>query len=408
MTNILQNIHAFTSITANYLPKARVLAESIKVLYPDVVFSVMLSDNTPAGFDLENEPFDHLITINDLNLIDRDAWVFSHSVVELCTAVKGFAFQHIMDQTGAEKVFYFDPDIAVFGRLEDLTHYLDQNAAILTPHQIEPDSDYDSIADNEIASLKHGVFNLGFLGVRNDASGRAVIDWWAERLRLFCFDDIPSGLFTDQRWMDLAPCFFDDIKVIRDPGFNVATWNLSRRIVTSSHEQEIRINDAPLGFYHFSGLDSGDNLIMLNKYAKGNSPLRELRDWYIKRCEHFGQSQLGNQPGCFDLYSDGSRITREERRFYRDRKDVQKRFPNPFDVSNINESYRDWYRANVGIPVGLKMVSIPSGASMRVVLNDVATYIRDRSETANHSGWLKRQIGKLIASLLALVAGRLS
>lgn len=404
----MQHVHAFTSITANYLPKARVLAESIKSLYPEVVVSIMLSDDPPPGFDLTAEPFDRLITIDDLNLAGREGWIFSHSVVELCTAVKGFAFQYIMDQPDVAKVFYFDPDTAVFGRLEDLTGWLEQSAAVLTPHQIAPDSDYGSIADNEIASLKHGVFNLGFLGVRNDAAGRAVIDWWSERLRLFCYDDIPGGLFTDQRWMDLAPCFFDDIKVIRDPGFNVATWNLSRRVVSGSREQGIRVNDVPLGFYHFSGFDSGAQLVMLDKYAEGNRTLRDLRDWYIERCEHFGQSRIGRQPGRFDHYSDGSRITREERLFYRDRQDIQQRFPRPFDVSDINESYRDWYRVHIGAPVGLRLLSVPAGAPMRAVLQDVATYIRVRSETADRSGWLKRQAGKLVAGMLALLARRLS
>ena len=35
--------------------------------------------------------------------------------------------------------------------------------------------------------------------------GRRFIDWWADRLRQFCYDEVPNGLFTDQRWVDLAP-----------------------------------------------------------------------------------------------------------------------------------------------------------------------------------------------------------
>ena len=75
-------------------------------------------------------------------------------------------------------------------------------------------------------------YNLGFLAVRMTGQGREFIDWWAERLRLFCYDEVPNGLFTDQRWVDLAPAFFDDIAIIRDPEYNVATWNLTHRRAT--------------------------------------------------------------------------------------------------------------------------------------------------------------------------------
>ena len=34
-------------------------------------------------------------------------------------------------------------------------------------------------------------------------------NWWNNRLQLYCYDDIPRGIFTDQRWVDLAPAYFD-------------------------------------------------------------------------------------------------------------------------------------------------------------------------------------------------------
>ncbi len=64
--------------------------------------------------------------------------------------------------------------------------------------------------------------------------GRRFIDWWADRLRQFCYDEVPNGLFTDQRWVDLAPAFFDDIAIVRDPQYNVATWNLTHRRATGT------------------------------------------------------------------------------------------------------------------------------------------------------------------------------
>ena len=43
--------HIYTSIIANYITKARVLAHSVKRCHPEAVFHLFISDALPAGFD---------------------------------------------------------------------------------------------------------------------------------------------------------------------------------------------------------------------------------------------------------------------------------------------------------------------------------------------------------------------
>ena len=383
--------HAFTSITTNYLPKARVLAASVKRLAPDMGFHLMLSDDLPAGFDLANEPFDSVITVEDLGIADLRQWVFGHTVVELCTAVKGFAFQYLFDRVGAEKAFYFDPDMVVFSRLDELCRRLDEHAILLTPHQTAPELTIESIIDNEFSSLKHGVFNLGFLGARADGQGRAFIDWWAARLLDFCHDNTDRGLFTDQRWVDLAPCFFDDIEIMRDAGFNVATWNLTHRRVTGSLASGVRVNDEALGFYHFSGFDSGAQHAMLNKYGQDNPALFELRDWYIAECDKAGQQRLGRQPGKYSSFDDGTPITRGHRVLYREREDLRKVFADPFSTTPLHECYRDWYQANAAESSVCGVLTVKPDVAFSVVLQDFLTYTEQRLRAARRfGGWRKR------------------
>ena len=114
------SVHAYTSITSNYLPKARVLAESIKRLDPGLQFHLVLSDDAPIGFNPAEEPFDNIIYAEDLAIEDFPRWAFGHAVVELCTAVKGVALEHIFSSFDAQQVFYFDPDMVVFARLDEL------------------------------------------------------------------------------------------------------------------------------------------------------------------------------------------------------------------------------------------------------------------------------------------------
>ena len=62
-----------------------------------------------------------------------------------------------------------------------------------------------------------------------------------------------SGLFVDQRWVDFVPTLFEH-HIVRDPGCNVATWNLATRRVEWSNGRYL-VNGLPLRFFHFSGFD---------------------------------------------------------------------------------------------------------------------------------------------------------
>lgn len=383
----MAGVHAFTSITTNYLPKARVLAESIRRHGPEFHIHLVLCDEPPPGFDLAAEPFDGLITLADLEL-DDPAWLFGHSVVELCTAVKGTALQYLLAREGADKVFYFDPDIAVFGRLDELVAALDRHCALLTPHQCVPEVDDEAVRDNELCSLRYGVFNLGFLGVRGDAEGRRVADWWAERLRRYCFDDPERGLFTDQRWMDLAPCFFPTLGILRDPGFNVATWNLTHRQVTGSLREGLLVNGEPLGFYHFSGFDSGAQEKMLGKYGGGSAALWELRAWYLAQCDRHGQVELGACPARGSHFDDGTPIATRQRVVYRSRPDLQQIFPDPFATADPRTSYSQWWLVDGPTDGDAGSFRALSGAPFGRVLTEFLDYTAARIRRSSRLGRL--------------------
>lgn len=357
--------HLFTSITANYLPKARVLAQSAKRQAVDVHFHLLLCDDYPPEVDPAAEPFDSIINVTELPIPNREAWLFGHTVVEMCTAVKALGFLEIARRHQAEKIFYFDPDMVILSGLDGLIERLDRRSLLLTPHVSEPEQSLDAVIDNEIASLKHGVFNLGFLGVRTSAEGMRFLNWWAERLRYFCHDDIAGGLFTDQRWLDLAPAFFEDIAILREPIYNVATWNLTHRPVTGSLEQGLAINGEPISFYHFSGFDGGAQEIMLKKYADAGSVLFDLRRWYIGECRRMGQKELGSRRCRYDTFDNGERIIRAQRILYRSRPDLQRVFPNPFQTQG--DSYYDWYRLNVA---STGDNALENDATLRAQLND--------------------------------------
>jgi len=330
-------IHAYTSFSYSYLNRARVLAATLRRQHPDWVIWAVLTDKAPDGFELDwnAEGYDHVITAEDLVGPSAEQWLFGHDVVEACTAVKGAAMQRILKEPDCEKLFYFDPDIAVLNPMSEVVDLLDDNSIVLTPHQIEPEPQANkrAIMDNEIASLTYGVFNLGFIAICNDGEGRRFAKWWDERLQDWCHDRLDIGVFVDQKWCNLVPCFFDGVKVLRDPGYNVASWNLSQREMTFDDEGQALINGRPLRFYHFTKLGPiGD--VMTQRYAGGNIEVYELWLWYRNAVMAATDDGIPNCYWHYGTFDNGVAIPKSVRELYRVRGDLQVAFSEPRYVAN--------------------------------------------------------------------------
>ena len=326
----MSEVHCFTSASFAYLDRVRVLAETLRRHHPDWRLWLCLVDQEPPGFsfDADRESLAGVVRVTELGIPHLCRQLFTHDVVELCTAVKGPMLHRLLER-GAEKVVYLDPDIAVLGSLVEVEALLDRHDIVLTPHQLEPDESPQAIRDNEIGSLKFGIYNLGFLAVSGREEGRRFARWWRDRLLEHCYDDVPEGLFTDQRWCDLVPAFFASTHVLRDPGYNVASWNLSRRPISIGTDGMIRAGERPLRFFHFTKVNWVGEM-MLERYADGRIEVFELMQWYRRRLVVHAPTQLPERWWAFARYANGTPIPREHRRLYRDRPDLQQRYPDPF------------------------------------------------------------------------------
>ena len=304
----------FTSICANYLPKAMALAESVKRHCKDARFVLCLveRDIHPAATAFPH--FDEVVLAKDAGWENFDSFMFRHSIVEASTAVKPRFMQHLVETHPEEDKFvYLDPDVLVYGDFAELEAKLELESIVLCPHLLRPGN-----IDMEISSLAHGSYNLGFLAIRRSANSQAFLQWWADRLFLYCYDDKSRGIFTDQKWIDLAPSFFD-VHVFKHHGYDFATWSLLGSDLHPADDGYV-VNGDTLRFIHFSGLDSG----MIERamgwwLTPDNRPTFEAlyRD-YLRNLESHGQSTLGATPWSYATYADGSPISRDARVRYRD------------------------------------------------------------------------------------------
>jgi hypothetical protein len=320
----------YSSFTFSYLNRARVLFQTLRRFHPDWELVALVTDRPPAGFrfDPAAEPFDRVVWAQELGIPDFPAWLFKHDVVEVCTAVKG-PFLHQACGSGADAVVYLDPDTALFGSLAPIEAWLEDHDILLTPHLIDPNDTPEAIADNDLSASRTGIFNLGFVAIRTTGEGARFAKWWNDRLLDWCYDDMPAGLFVDQRWCDHVPALFDKVKVIRDPGYNVASWNLSTRTVAVGKDGRVTVNGAPLRFWHFTKLGPmGD--AMTKKYGGTNFPVYEVWSWYKRQVTKATDGAIPERWWAYGAYSDGTPIEKSHRVLYRRRPDLQAAFPDPF------------------------------------------------------------------------------
>ncbi|MDB5476428.1 MAG: hypothetical protein JWP49_1939 [Phenylobacterium sp.] len=330
----------YSSFTFSYLNRARVLFQTLRRFHPDWELVALITDKPPQGFkfDPAKEPFDRVVWAQDLGIADFQGWLFKHDVVEVCTAVKG-PFIHQACSSGAEVAIYLDPDTALFETLDPLLDLLQDHDILLTPHLIDPNDDPASIADNDLSASRTGIFNLGFVAIRTNGEGARFAKWWNDRLLSYCYDDMPAGLFVDQRWCDHVPALFDKVKVVRDPGYNVASWNLSKRTVAVQKDGRITVNGSPLRFWHFTKLGPlGD--VMTKKYAGQNFPVYEIWGWYKRQVAAATDAAIPQRWWAYDSYADGTAIEKPQRVLYRQRTDLQAAYPDPFAAGP--GSYKQW------------------------------------------------------------------
>jgi hypothetical protein len=333
----------YSSFTFSYLNRARVLFQTLRRFHPDWELVALITDEPPAGFDFDpsNEPFDRVMYAQELGVPNFRGWLFQHDVVEICTAVKG-PFLHQACGWGADAVIYLDPDTALFESLDPLLELLEQHDVLLTPHLIDPNTDHAAILDNDLSASRTGIFNLGFVAIRTSGEGARFAKWWNDRLLVFCYDDIPNGVFVDQRWCDHVPALFDKVKVVRDPGYNVASWNLSTRKLQIDKGGAITVNGAPLRFWHFTKLGpTGDT--MTKRYARDNYPVYEIWNWYKRQVGAATEPGIPDRYWAYDSFTDGTKIEKAQRWLYRTREDLQAAFPDPFDAGP--GGFRQWLAA---------------------------------------------------------------
>ncbi len=308
----------------NFLAHARVLFASVRRFHPDWDCHLLLADEAPPQ-PIKTEFFS-VTEARELPIADFEKMAFRYDVIEMNVALKPFLINHLLAQ-GYERVIYLDVDIMIYSPLATISDALDSAAIVVTPHITTPLPSDSGPTIREDLFLKNGTYNLGFIAVSNDPEARVFLSWWSERCRTQGFREPETGLFVDQKWINLVPGLFRSVAILRHPGCNMAYWNLHERRLSG-----VKVNDTfPLVFFHFSGLDL-DAIESISKhqarYNLANRPdVAPLFMEYRAAVISAGHEIFKNSPYHYGRFDNGDEIGLTARRLY---DSVQDHYPHPF------------------------------------------------------------------------------
>ncbi|HEX7150524.1 MAG TPA: glycosyltransferase [Thermoanaerobaculia bacterium] len=399
----------FTVVARNYLAHARVLAASLARHNPGARLSVVVLDDpersTPA------EPSFDIIHAGELPFdppSDLYTMAATYDVTELATALKPWAFAHFFAR-GASVVIYLDPDIEIFDALGPLEPLTRAHGIVITPHITEP-LPQDGKHPDERDLLISGVYNLGFLALSAPAA-TTFLPWWQERLRRDCLNDPAHGLFVDQRWIDFVPAFFQPA-ILKDPGYNVAYWNLPQRVLTRDGDR-ILVDGRPLRFFHYSGFSPRARHLLTKhqldapRIRLSEKPiLAELCRRYAEALEHAGFDDSSALPYGFAATATGlpldARVRRVLHRSYvqDETNDGAATFPDPFSREGADDVVQRLLRPSresPAVPAYLREIWLER-ADLRIAFPRI-----DSVDAEPFLEWVRTQAGRELPIPPALI-----
>jgi glycosyltransferase involved in cell wall biosynthesis len=308
-----------TIVSNNYLHFARTLMQSVAQQHPEADRYCVIVDRDLSHGEALTTEF-QILKLSQLSLPDGDDFLFQYTVLELNTAVKPWSMAHLVRQ-GYQKVLYIDPDIALYRPLEKVFELLDDGAdLVLTPHLLAPVN--DALHPSELDIRRAGTYNLGFCALRSGDNMLAMLQWWQGKLQRECVNAQDQGVFVDQSWLDLVPGLFPHVAVLRDPGYNVAYWNIAQRPIVVNEQGQVLVAGEPLAFFHYSGLNPLDPQSVSkhqNRFTLDNvdAPLVDLIKDYCQRLVANGIARYSAMDYSFSCFADGSPITNADRSRFR-------------------------------------------------------------------------------------------
>lgn len=258
---------AYNVSTINYLWQAENLALSFLRHNLDYDFYVCLVDKPNPSFDFDEYNFSfRIIWIDELKVDMWDKMVEYYTLFELVMSTKALALEYLFNNYNPDFAIYLDGDILVYDNFSLIEKNIETHNIFITPYCNSPMpimTPIDKVLNGFSAELPFedrlplyvGIYNLGFIAVKNTPETKLFRDWWIKTSKNQCFIGRKQGLFGEQLCINLVPLYFEKVFIITHLGYNVSAHNLHERTITTKENKFYINGDLSLVFFHYSGYE---------------------------------------------------------------------------------------------------------------------------------------------------------
>lgn len=295
MTNSSSQRVYCTYFDSGYLARGLTLIESLRQNNDLSTVVVLALDKTTEDFFSKNE----IEGVECISIVDIESYeprlpvlASTRTRMEYVFTTTPILVQFAMDNFSQNQnlVIYLDADLYFFESPDKVVEAVKGASVGIIEHR------YANRVGRKLA--KYGTYNVGWVGFRNDVSGRRVLDWYAEQTILWCKDKPTDGKYADQGYLNAFPSF-PGVKVLENPGFNAAPWNIETNPITSRDSVPvIAADESPLVFFHFHGLHKFGRRYITSELVYGTKLSEDLRKRvYVPYVNHLERTSntLSNQ-----------------------------------------------------------------------------------------------------------------
>lgn len=130
-------------------------------------------------------------------------------------------------ERGYQGVIFLGAKVKFFKQPRELVMPLyDGYNAVVTPHILEPLPEDGKFPSNASLSFT-GHISTDVVSFKNSPEMIKFLEWQDKIMKTQC--RTTTHTYLDQSWLNFLPFFVNDVKILKDPGYNIAYWNVGQR-----------------------------------------------------------------------------------------------------------------------------------------------------------------------------------
>ena len=243
-----------TLFDSNYLAFGINLIESLKEHDENGIIYVITLDKI-AHDELLILSFNNVVLIDGSNIEKAypqlEIIKLERSKAEYYFTLSPAVCKYIMELfTDINRLTYLDSDLYFFSSPSPLFEEINDSSIAIIEHRF-------SFLTR--SNIKYGRFNVGWISFSRDDEGLECLNKWYQDCIDWCFQKVEPKRYADQKYLDVWPLNYRNLKIIKHKGANLAPWNIANYKIEKINNK-VYVDQDKLIFFHFANIKQIDVL----------------------------------------------------------------------------------------------------------------------------------------------------